>query len=231
MKKKLIGIIIVILVLAMIFVPFRVDTANDGGTKVYSALIYKIVKWSKLYDNSAAGNNPQFYKNTAVYFVPDKFKDIDLLWEKEREKYYKEICGEAGVGDNKNLEIVKIESDIEGVTVECKGYDLEAEKPYIELIWKNDRDTEYCFGEYFDVLYSKDKNARFPEGFERCDAMDIAFNDLGYILNPKGEWDMNYNLSGYNLSRNDGIYCMVVDSAWQFYSSENKCIRVFFTLS
>jgi len=231
MKKKIIFIVVIILVLAVLIVPFKSDTANDGGTRVYSALTYKAVKWNKLYDKSATGSNPEFYKNTAVYFFPDSFKDIDLLWEKESKKFYKECFGNVGVGRNKNLEIVKIESDIEGITVELKSYDLKAEKPYIELIWKNSRDEEYCFGEYFDILYSEDKDAQFPDGFEHCNATDIAFTDLGYILNPKSEYDMNYGLLGYNLSRNEGIYCMAVDYAWQYYSNENKYIRIFFTLS
>jgi len=179
MKKKIIVIVVIILVLAVLIVPFKSDTANDGGTRVYSALTYKAVKWNKLYDKSATGSNPEFYKNTAVYFFPDSFKDIDLLWEKESKKFYKECFGNVGVGRNKNLEIVKIESDIEGITVELKSYDLKAEKPYIELIWKNSRDEEYCFGEYFDILYSEDVYSKEPLVVRRY---DIAEPQLWYPL-------------------------------------------------
>ena len=229
MKKKIIGIVLIILFLAILFFPFKTDSVNDGGTRVFSALTYKIVKWHKSYDYTALGNNPQIYKSTRLYFLPNNLKDLDLLWESEKEEFYKETFGEAGMGDNKKLQIVKIESDIEGVDVILKDYALDGEKPYIELCWKNQRDEEYCFGEYCDIYYSKDKNARFPDGFETCAASEICFTDLGYILNPKSEYVMKYDLSGYNLSRNEGIYCMTVDRAYPL-GSEEKYIRVFFEL-
>ena len=52
-KKKIIIILTVVLVLlVLLFVPFRVDTLSDGGSKVYSAVLYKYVKWKGLWYSS-----------------------------------------------------------------------------------------------------------------------------------------------------------------------------------
>ena len=59
------------------FIPVPSGVYKDGGTRTYSALTYKIVKWNKLIDE---GNK---YQNTSVYWLPDNFKSLDKLWEIE----------------------------------------------------------------------------------------------------------------------------------------------------
>lgn len=75
-KKTWITIIAAVLVLAILFVPIPVGAMRDGGTRVYSALTYKIVDWNRLTEGST-------YEKTRVYFFPDNFKSIDELWELE----------------------------------------------------------------------------------------------------------------------------------------------------
>ena len=70
--KKIIIIIIAVL-LAGVIIP--VPKTYADGTKSYSALAYKIVKW-----------NRPFYKNlmftqTEVYKFPHSLKSVDELWE------------------------------------------------------------------------------------------------------------------------------------------------------
>ena len=48
MKKKVIIPVIIALVLAILFVPIPTGVYKDGGTREYSALTYKIVKWNRL---------------------------------------------------------------------------------------------------------------------------------------------------------------------------------------
>lgn len=58
-------------------VPIPTGRYKDGGTREYTALTYKIVRWNRL--TGADGT----YSKTKVYFFPDNFKSIDSLWDKE----------------------------------------------------------------------------------------------------------------------------------------------------
>ena len=79
MKKKVKVIIIIIIVLLVLFFPASRDTLEDGGSKVYSALTYKIVKWVS-YDED---HNRSY--DTSVYWLPDNFKNINELSKMHRE--------------------------------------------------------------------------------------------------------------------------------------------------
>ena len=77
MKKKIwIPIVVAVVLLAILFVPIPNGQMKDGGTRVYSALTYKIVDWNRLY-------NDGMYSATKVYFGADAWKSIDDLFAKE----------------------------------------------------------------------------------------------------------------------------------------------------
>ena len=77
MKKKIwIPIVVAVVLLAVLFVPIPNRQMKDGGTKVYSALTYKIVDWNRLYNDGT-------YSATKVYFGADAWKSIDDLFAKE----------------------------------------------------------------------------------------------------------------------------------------------------
>ena len=66
MKKKVwLWIAAGALLLAVLFVPVPTGMADDGGTQVYSALTYKIVKWHRSTEDG-------IYSATRVYWLPDK---------------------------------------------------------------------------------------------------------------------------------------------------------------
>lgn len=76
MKKRLILIVSFILVVAaIIFVPVPKTSYDDGGTREYQALTYKIVRWNRIIDAD------RIFSQTSVYWFPNNFKDIDTLWE------------------------------------------------------------------------------------------------------------------------------------------------------
>ncbi|MBR4880543.1 MAG: hypothetical protein IKU19_01330, partial [Clostridia bacterium] len=78
MKKKIwIPIAAVIAILAVLFVPIPKGTYDDGGTREYVALTYKIVRWNKILSKENR------YTKTRVYFGADRNEDIDELWDKE----------------------------------------------------------------------------------------------------------------------------------------------------
>lgn len=78
MKKKGIWILTGVLLLAVLFVPVPTSVYKDGGTRVYSALTYKIVCWNRLMEDGV-------YQKTRVYFLADRFRSLDGLWEKYEE--------------------------------------------------------------------------------------------------------------------------------------------------
>lgn len=78
MKKKVIIPVIIAVVLAILFVPIPTGVYKDGGTREYSALTYKIVKWNRLTGDST-------YDKTRLYFFPYNFKSIDGLWHLEKD--------------------------------------------------------------------------------------------------------------------------------------------------
>ncbi len=75
MKKKVIfTVVAVVLFLAILFAPIPQSPYDDGGTRGYTALTYKIVDWNRMSVDS-------IYDETKVYWFPDNFKSVDELWE------------------------------------------------------------------------------------------------------------------------------------------------------
>ena len=78
MKKK-IWIPIVIVLIAVLFIPIPSGVYKDGGTREYTALTYKIVKWNRLTGDST-------YDKLRVYLFPNNFRSIGSLWTREKDK-------------------------------------------------------------------------------------------------------------------------------------------------
>ncbi len=94
MKKKLwISIAIIVAVLAVLFVPVPRASYDDGGTREWVALTYKIVDWNKLTDDGSG--SPVLYEKVRFYGTSDRNKSIDELWEREASLLGKE----AGQGE------------------------------------------------------------------------------------------------------------------------------------
>ena len=88
MKKSIIvGVIVVVLL--VLFLPIPQGTYDDGGTRDYCALTYRIVIWNKLIaeanEDDSAGEVYTYHK-TSVFWIPDNFKGIDELWKIESER-------------------------------------------------------------------------------------------------------------------------------------------------
>lgn len=72
-------IVAVVVLLAVAFVPIQNHLYDDGGTREYVALTYKIVDWNRSSDSG-------LYDKTCVYFGSDRNKSINELWEIEKDK-------------------------------------------------------------------------------------------------------------------------------------------------
>ena len=89
MKKKIIVPAIVVFALVLIFfLPIPQGSYDDGGTRDYNALTYKIVVWNKIMvevdENGQAVHNT--YRKTSVFWYPDNQKSIDELWQIEKSR-------------------------------------------------------------------------------------------------------------------------------------------------
>lgn len=80
MKKKIWIPIAVVVLLLVLFLPIPSGKYDDGGSRSYTALTYKIVDWNRINGNAV-------YDETSFYFFPDNFKSIDELWELEQETF------------------------------------------------------------------------------------------------------------------------------------------------
>ena len=108
MKKKIwIPIVIIAVVLAVLFVPIPMASYDDGGTREWVALTYKIVDWNKITDDG-------LYENTSIYFGEERWQDIDQLWLEESE--------------NVEHQFRAVITSIDGSWVHVKPVDGEAEE-------------------------------------------------------------------------------------------------------
>lgn len=85
MKKTIIIslVVVVVLVLAVLFFPVYQGSYDDGGTREYQALTYKLVVWNKLVDvvDSNGEADTGICEKVSVFWYPDSQKSIDELWE------------------------------------------------------------------------------------------------------------------------------------------------------
>ncbi len=86
-KKLLFCVLGLLLVAAVLFVPLPAGTYEDGGTREYAALTYKLVIWNRMeaaHDADGRITAINIYQNTSVYFFPDNLKSLDELWDLEQ---------------------------------------------------------------------------------------------------------------------------------------------------
>ena len=85
-KAKIVIPVCVIAVLLILFLPIPKGTLEDGGTREYTALTYKLVVWNRLLaeaNEDGSAGDVHVYHKTSVYWFPDNRKSIDELWKME----------------------------------------------------------------------------------------------------------------------------------------------------
>jgi len=96
MKKSRIAIILVVALLLILLIPIPSATADDGGSREFTALTYKIVKWNHIVDADETHTGVDFY------FLPDNFKSMSELWE---DKGISTATGQLTYDDKENNKI------------------------------------------------------------------------------------------------------------------------------
>lgn len=107
MKNKLyIFLLAAVAILAFLFTPIPQAAYDDGGTREYIALTYKIVDWNRL-------SNDGVYEKTRIYFGKDRNTDIDTLWEREAESFHHSFRAKLILLDNTTARVMPLEGEWE----------------------------------------------------------------------------------------------------------------------
>ena len=182
MKKKIWIPILVVVILAVLFVPIPTGVYRDGGTREYTALTYKIVDWNRLTDGNA-------YDKTKLYLFPYNFKSIDSLW------YYEE----SEVEYSFNAEILEINND----TVIVKPLPNEnsaGSSDKISFGTSNLSKIDAKVGDYVKVTYSGEIMTTYPAQIDAVNweiAKEIRsaeYTGQWVEKTDENKWDKDYNL-------------------------------------
>ncbi len=168
MKKKIwIPVLCIIILLAVLFTPIPSESYDDGGTREFISLTYKIVDWNRLYANGV-------FDKTKIYFGNDKNKSVDELWRIESKDFSRSFLAEIiEIGESSVLV-----SPLEGETEKdcCDQISFSTDK--LEKLHISE-------GTVVRVTYSGDIMTSYPAGIFATD-WEIE-NDLRHI-SYTGEW-------------------------------------------
>lgn len=103
------------------------------------------------------------------------------------------------VGEDRYLSVLGSGSDIPGVHIAVTGGDLDAQQPYLQILWTNETDGEIVFGISFDILHDSGGD------WVSCARQELIFNALAYLLPARQTRSENYYVSSFRLK--DGITC------------------------
>lgn len=70
------SLVLIALLFVVLCIPYNEVVCNDGGTKVYTSVICKIVVWNRITENG-------MYTHTSAYYCYNSTKTVDELWELE----------------------------------------------------------------------------------------------------------------------------------------------------
>ncbi len=130
---------------------------------------------------------------------------------------------EADIPDT--VEIIESGSDLEGLSIEIKEMELEGTQPYITIVWKNNTEKSFTYGDPFQIL--KKEN----DQWKNCRADEAYWNAIGYMLSPMAKTEKTYNLYYIDFSK-EGYYRFEVDCFENGKSADIKYkLWVDFTIS
>ncbi len=239
MKKKilLISIIAVVLLVLILFTPIPQGSYDDGGTREYNALTYKIVAWNRISviidENGQAV--PDTYKKTSVYWFPENFKNIDELWKMEiGEEQNDKQPESAPLLKSRGAKSVSVTSLPEGYDYYYEGNDAKLIEDYlfnlnlisdfeenpdeyfgmtwvISLEYENGEErTVYLFGEFIRLTGEPWYKISYEE-FNRFDALLIE-------LNSKDDSAVECKY----LTEKDGVYTLTLPQSGEVIELRNE---------
>ena len=148
------------LIILVLFVPIPKGSYDDGGTREYEALTYKIVRWNRLTSDGV-------YRKTRVYWGADKRLPIDEL-------YARETSVMPTVDDPPVADAV----DFDAQYVRTDGYHENARYPAVTVIRSTIELNRYYHQhkDVYDLERRADPASDSTIGFlDACDRYDDAF--------------------------------------------------------
>ena len=97
------------------------------------------------------------------------------------------------------LDVPTSYTDFEGISISVEKVDLTSEKPYIELMWTNNTDEEFTFGEGFDI------DRKSGDKWFGCSTDVLYFDMIANLLPARTSIIKRYNLDLFDLSK-PGVY-------------------------
>lgn len=168
MNKKLwLPLTFIIILLALLFTPLPSESYDDGGTREFISLTYKIVDWNRLYEDTV-------FDKTKIYFGENKNKSVDELWKIESKDFFQSFLAEI--------------IEISGGSVLVSPLEGEEEKTGCDQISFSTADLEklpVSKGTVVRVTYSGEIMTSYPAGIVATD-WEIE-NDLRHI-SYREEW-------------------------------------------
>jgi len=119
MKKKIWIPIVLVLLIVLLFIPIPRGTCDDGGTRDYIALTYRIIDWNRL---SADG----VYEKTRIYFGSNRNKAIDELWEHESKNVEEKFIATVLQIDESSVLVEPLEDEPERLSSDKISFGIKA---------------------------------------------------------------------------------------------------------
>ncbi len=136
----------------------------------------------------------------SLKFVASESSEIPKYKYSEKDKNSTSVFEDGAIfthisGEVENLRYSS-HTEIDGVWVEFSNVDLFTYNyPTLGIHWYNETDTDYSFGEYFELHYFRDGE------WIDCKTGLQSANDIAYVLRSGDDTVYNYYLSGYDISR------------------------------
>ncbi len=183
MKKKIwIPVAAAVILLAILFVPIPQGSYDDGGTREWVALTYKIVDWKKI---SADG----IYEATRIYFGADRNKSINELWERESTKFG--IRGESYTDEwMEKSDRTKTDDELIGHIRITEIYDNcffaspVVPMPY-QIKLNGELSSEWCVGDLVLVTY---ENLYYDDQTHHIEADFVTVEQSDFELDPNADY-------------------------------------------
>ena len=171
MKKKIwFSLAAVLLLLAILFVPIPQTSADDGGSREYVAITYKIVDWNRITEDG-------IYEATRVYWGADRKIPMEELWGYEIDKVEQKFLAIVTDHYNSTFETALVEP-LEGEW-ERSSSDL------ISVSWELLKQAGAEIGDIVEVTYTGGIMEIYPAAINETKV--ALANDLRN-MEYQGEW-------------------------------------------
>lgn len=180
MKKTIwISVAAVLLLLAVLFLPIPQTSADDGGSREYVALTYKIVDWNRITEDG-------IYEATRIYWGAERKLPMEELWGYEIDKV-----------EQKFLAIVTDHYNSTFTTALVEPLEGEWERSSSDLIsvsWELLKQAGAEIGDIVEVTYTGGIMEIYPAAINET-RVTLA-NDLRH-MEYQGEWIDTASLEPY----------------------------------